>query len=58
MVGFIKNMSIGLLSFSRSLTSIVNSSEYTKCIFLNNQQCITQPITINLDCNKYIWGLP
>ena len=44
MFGFIKNMLIGLLSFSRSLTSIVNSSEYIKCIFLNNQQCITQRI--------------
>ena len=30
------------------LTSIVNVSNHTKCIFLNNQQCMTQPTVISL----------
>ena len=37
MFGFIQKKFTGLLSFSRSLTVIVNDSEYTKCISLNNQ---------------------
>ena len=38
MFGFIKKIFIGLL------TSIVNASNHTKCVSLNNQQCIIQPV--------------
>ena len=41
MFGFIKNMFIGLLSFSGSLA--------TKCISLNNEQCKTRPFLINFN---------
>ena len=49
-------MFIALLSFSRSLASIVNASDNIKCIFLNNQECMTQPTLINFYPNKYIQG--
>ena len=46
MLGFIfKN--IGLL------TNILNASNCTKCVSLNNQQCMIQPTLINLLPNKY-----
>ena len=35
MVGVIKKMFMGLL------TIIVNASNHTKCVSLNNQQCMT-----------------
>ena len=34
------------------LTSIVNVSNHTKCIPLNNQQCMIQPALINLHLNE------
>ena len=34
-----------------------NTLEHIKCIYLNNQQCTTQPILINLDPNEYTEGL-
>ena len=34
------------------LTSIVNASNHTKCILLNNQKCMTQPTLINLRPNE------
>ena len=40
-------MFIGLLA------SIVNASNHTKCIFLYNQQCITQPTLTNFHPNEY-----
>ena len=43
-------MFIGLLA------TIVNSSKHTKCIFLNNQQCIIHPNLFNLHANEYIGG--
>ena len=46
MLGFIKKMFLGLLS-----TSIVNASQYTQCVSLNNQECLAQPtlyILINI----------
>ena len=49
--GFIKKLFIGLL------TSIANASSHTKCISLNNQQCIIQPTLINLHLNEYTQGL-
>ena len=35
------------------LISIVNASSYTKCVSLSNQNCMTQPILINLHPNEY-----
>ena len=51
MFGFIKKMFIGVL------TSIVNGSNHTKCLSLNNQQCMTQPTLINLHPNEYTQGI-
>ena len=51
MFGFINTIFIGLL------TSIVNASDHTKCVFLSSQQCKTQPIAISLNPNEYIQGL-
>ena len=51
MLGFIKRMFIGLL------TSLVNASNYTKCVSLNNQQCMIQPVFINLYPNEYSQGI-
>ena len=42
--------------FIRLLNSLVNASNQTKCVFLTNQKCTTQP-TINLDPNEYTQGL-
>ena len=39
------------------LTSIVDVSNHTRCISLNNQQCKTQPILIILLPKEYIQGL-
>ena len=39
------------------LTNLVNASNHTKCISLNNQQCMTQPTLINSHPNKYSQGL-
>ena len=40
------------------LTSIVNASNHTKCISLNNQLCMTQLSLINLHPNEYTQALP
>ena len=47
MFGLIKKMFIGLL------TSIVSTSNHTKCISLINQECEIQPTLINLYPNEY-----
>ena len=47
MLAIIKKM------FIVSLTSIVNASNYTKCVSLRNQKCMTQPTLINLHPNEY-----
>ena len=47
-------MFIGLVSFSRSLISIANADNHTKCISLNKQQCMTQPTIFNLNHDEYI----
>ena len=39
------------------LASIVNASNHTKCISLNNEQCMIQPALINLHPNEYTQGL-
>ena len=51
MFGFIKIIFIGLL------TGVVNASNHTKYVSLNNQQCITQSTLINLHPNEYSQGL-
>ena len=53
-----KKAFITLLSFSISLTNIVNASSHTSCISLNNIQCMTQPTLINLHLNECSQGLP
>ena len=47
MFGIIKKMFIVLL------TSIVNASNHTKCVLLNNQKCMTPPTLTNLHPNEY-----
>ena len=39
------------------LASIVNASNHTKGISLNNQACMAQPTLINLHPKRYIEGL-
>ena len=39
--------------FTGLLTSIGNASNHTKCIYLNNQQCMTQSTLIILHPNEY-----
>ena len=46
-MGLIKKVFIVLLS------NIVNGSNYTKCVSLNNQKCMTQPTLVNLHPNEY-----
>ena len=42
MFQLIKKVFIGLLS------SIVNASNHTKCVWLSNQKCMIQPTLVNL----------
>ena len=56
MIGFIKKMFAGLLSFSASLASIANVSKFTICIFLDNKSCMTRPTLINLNPDEYNQG--
>ena len=35
------------------LTSLVNESNYAKCVLLNNQKCTSQTTLINLHPNDY-----
>ena len=53
MFGFTKKISI------RLLTSIVNYSNHTECISVNNQQCMFHDLAtlINLNHNEYGQGL-
>ena len=57
MFELIKQVFIGLLCFSKALSSNSNTPEHVKCIFLNNQQCMTQPTLINFYPKEYIEGL-
>ena len=47
MFWLIKNIFIGLL------TGLVDGSNHTKCVSLNNQKCMIQPTLINLHRNIY-----
>ena len=42
MFQLIKKIFIGLIS------SIVNASNHTKCVWLSNQKCMIQPTLVNL----------
>ena len=35
------------------LSSVVNTSNHTKCVSLSNQKCMIQPTLINLHSNEY-----
>ena len=39
--------------FIELLSNIVNASNHTKCVSLNNQQCMAQPTLSNLHPNEY-----
>lgn len=43
----VKQVFLVLLSFSGSLANKVNTPNHIKFIFLNNQQCMIQPIDLN-----------
>ena len=43
--------------FIRLLTSTANASNHSKCVSLNNQQCITQSALVNLCLTKHSQGL-
>ena len=47
MFGLTKKILIGIL------TDLVNESNHTKCVSLNNQKCMIQPTLINLHSNEY-----
>ena len=47
----VKQVFLVLLSFSGSLANKVNTPNHIKFIFLNNQQCMIQPI--DLHPNEY-----
>ena len=38
-------------------TSVANAFNHTKCVSLNNQQCLTQPTLVNLHRNECSQGL-
>ena len=43
----VKNMLILLL------TNVLNASNHTKCVYLSNEKCMTQPTLVNLHPNEY-----
>ena len=43
-------------SFSRSLASVANVSNFTTCVSLNQQPCITRPTIINLNPDEHNQG--
>ena len=47
MFGLIKKIFIGIL------TGLVNGSNHTKCVSLNNQKCTIQPTLNNLNPNEF-----
>ena len=50
-------MFIAFLSFSGSLASMVNASNFATCISYNIQLCMTRPIFIDLNLDEYNEGL-
>ena len=57
MLGVVEKMLIGLLSFSESLASMANASNFTRWISLNDQPCMTRPTLIDLNPKEYSQGL-
>ena len=53
MFWFIKQVFITLLSFSGSLTSMTNASNFTTCIYLSNQPCATRTTPTDLNPVEY-----
>ena len=49
MFGFIKNMFFQLLSFSGSLASMTNASNFITCVSLNNETCMAGPTLVDLN---------
>ena len=47
MFGWIKKM------FVKLVTTMLTASNYTKCVSLSNQKCMTQPTLINIHPNEY-----
>ena len=39
--------------FIRLITSLVNGSNHTKCVWMRNQKCMIQPTFINLHPNEH-----
>ena len=54
MFGLIKKAFTALLSFSGSLVSIPNLSNFTKYISLSNQPCMTRPTLADLNPDEYV----
>ena len=57
MFGLIRKIIITQLIFSGSLASMINYSNHTKLLSLNNQPCIARLTLINLNLDKYNQGL-
>ena len=57
MFRLIKQGFIALLSFSESIASMANVSNFITCISLNNQPCMTRPTVIDLNLDEYNQGL-
>ena len=57
MFRLIKQEFIALLSFSGSLTTIANISNFKTCISLNNQPLMTRLTLIDLNSDEYNQGL-
>ena len=47
MFGLIKKAFLALLSFSGSMASMANASNFSTCISLNNQLCMARHTLIN-----------
>ena len=54
MFGFVKQVFIELLCFSKFLSSIANIPDHVNCISLIDQPSMTQPTLISLNPNEYI----
>ena len=53
MFRLIKKVFNALLIFSGSLASMANVSNYTKCLSLNNQSCMTRPTLIDFNPDEH-----
>ena len=53
MYRLIKRVFVALLSFSGSLASIANVSNFTPCISINNEPCTTRSTLIDINLDEY-----